>query len=174
MNVRRILLGLAAAAAMAWGTSSAQAYDGYGAYFGQAFGLMNAYGSSGTMYGLGRVPVPPYFSLHPPVYYGYRVARPYGYSPYAAPAGVLPAEFVQAPKLIDNPFYVDAGAATMPAQSEAAPAEEHADDTTSEPAAETTSLPGVTAKQPSQPAPQMIVNPYYVAPADAARIAAAR
>jgi hypothetical protein len=31
----------------------------------------------------------PYFSLHPPVYYSYRVARTYGYSPFAYPPGVL-------------------------------------------------------------------------------------
>jgi hypothetical protein len=31
----------------------------------------------------------PYFSLHPPVYYSYRVARTYGYSPFAYPPGVI-------------------------------------------------------------------------------------
>jgi hypothetical protein len=31
----------------------------------------------------------PYFSLHPPVYYSYRVARTYGYSPFPYPPGVL-------------------------------------------------------------------------------------
>ena len=31
----------------------------------------------------------PYFALHPPVYYGKRVARTYGYSPFAYPPGVL-------------------------------------------------------------------------------------
>jgi hypothetical protein len=31
----------------------------------------------------------PYFSLYPPVYYSYRVARTYGYSPFAYPPGVL-------------------------------------------------------------------------------------
>jgi len=30
----------------------------------------------------------PYFAKHPPVYYSYPVARPYGFSPYAYPAGV--------------------------------------------------------------------------------------
>ena len=41
------------------------------------------YGFSGSLYGLGRVPVPPYFALHPPVYYGDRYARPFGASPFA-------------------------------------------------------------------------------------------
>jgi hypothetical protein len=31
----------------------------------------------------------PYFALHPPVYYSYRVPRTYGYSPFAYPPGVL-------------------------------------------------------------------------------------
>jgi hypothetical protein len=31
----------------------------------------------------------PYYSLNPPVYYSYRVARTYGYSPFAYPPGVL-------------------------------------------------------------------------------------
>ncbi len=31
----------------------------------------------------------PYFALHPPVYYSYRIARTYGYSPFAYPPGVL-------------------------------------------------------------------------------------
>jgi hypothetical protein len=33
--------------------------------------------------------IPPYFSLHPPVYYSYRVARTYGYSPFPYPPYVL-------------------------------------------------------------------------------------
>ena len=44
-----------------------------------------AYGVTGTMYGLGIVPTPPYFALHPPVYYSCPVPRSYGYSPYAYP-----------------------------------------------------------------------------------------
>lgn len=31
----------------------------------------------------------PYFALHPPVYYSYPVARPYGFSPFAYP-GIVP------------------------------------------------------------------------------------
>ena len=31
----------------------------------------------------------PYFSLHPPVYYSYRVARTFGYSPFAYPPYVM-------------------------------------------------------------------------------------
>ncbi len=47
-----------------------------------------AYGVTGTMYGLGLVPTPPYFALHPPVYYSCPVPRSYGYSPFAYPSCV--------------------------------------------------------------------------------------
>ena len=47
---------------------------GYGGYGGYGGGLgMQAY-----------IPAPPYFALHPPVYYGQRYTRPYGASPFAA------------------------------------------------------------------------------------------
>jgi len=57
----------------------------------------------------GRVipPNPPYFALHPPVYYEGIVKRPYGISPFAAPPGVLPVEMTITvePKTVLNPFY---------------------------------------------------------------------
>ena len=49
-------------------------------------------GFYGSPYSLGQIPVPPYFSLHPPVYYSQPVARSYGYSPYAYP-GTMPYEY---------------------------------------------------------------------------------
>ncbi len=39
-------------------------------------------------------PAPPYFALHPPVYYGQRYTRPYGASPFAA-----------WPQLQSSPYY---------------------------------------------------------------------
>jgi hypothetical protein len=59
-----------------------------------------AYGVTGTMYGLGLVPTPPYFALHPPVYYSCPVPRSYGYSPYAYPGCVMTpdVDFMQFPK----------------------------------------------------------------------------
>ncbi len=64
----------------------------------------------------GNVPTPPYFALHPPVYYGERVRRSYGDSPYAYPAQRPRATASAAtgrptppkPKLIVNPYYVPA------------------------------------------------------------------
>ena len=73
----------------------------------------------------------PYYALYPPVYYSYRVARTYGYSPFAYPPGVLtpgsepPRAMVQnvypsatgetesqqgpQPLKIDNPFVEQSG-----------------------------------------------------------------
>jgi hypothetical protein len=50
----------------------------------------------------------PYFSLYPPVYYSHSVPRPYGYSPFALPPGVQPAEAIAGPannaEEIINPY----------------------------------------------------------------------
>ena len=71
--------------------SAASAQDnglGYAYLFG--YGANNASGIRAY------VPPPPYFALHPPVYYGQRYTRPYGESPFAAwpqlrsPAGYYP------------------------------------------------------------------------------------
>ncbi len=53
---------------------------------------------------------PPYFAKFPPVYYSHAVKRPYGISPYAAPAGVTPVEMIYAqpkakPMVINNPYF---------------------------------------------------------------------
>ncbi|QEG22305.1 hypothetical protein [Mariniblastus fucicola] len=67
----------------------------------------------GTYFGRGivdRPSRPPYFAEFPPVYYNGIVRRPYGVSPYAAPAGVVPVEMSQAispvePVVVSNPFF---------------------------------------------------------------------
>jgi len=50
----------------------------------------------------------PYFSLYPPVYYSHSVPRPYGYSPFALPPGMQPAEALAGPvnnsEEIINPY----------------------------------------------------------------------
>lgn len=53
-------------------------------------------------------PILPYFSLFPPVYYSTPVARPYGFSPFALPPGVQPAEGIVGPgepQMTVNPFF---------------------------------------------------------------------
>lgn len=60
-------------------TSSAKA-DGFGfGYWARGYYPIVDWSSA---YRADRIPIPPYFALHPPVYYGTRVHRPYGYSPY--------------------------------------------------------------------------------------------
>lgn len=71
---------------------------GFGTYFGSAFQNVQ------------RQVRPPYFAEFPPVYYNGIVRRPYGISPYAAPAGVAPVEMSHAakgvePVVVSNPFF---------------------------------------------------------------------
>ena len=58
-------------------------------------------------YSTGRIPTPPYFALHPPVYYSAPVPRSYGYSPFAYPGSVRTPEVavpqVQ-PQVIENQY----------------------------------------------------------------------
>ena len=67
---------------------------------------------------------PPYFAKFPPVYYSRAVKRPYGISPYAAPAGVRPVEldYMKAvptnPVVVKNPYYNDDTEPTMDAKVE--------------------------------------------------------
>ncbi len=58
--------------------ASAQAQDGLGLAY--LFG----YGGVGGARYPSTFAAPPYFALHPPVYYGERFTRPYGVSPFAA------------------------------------------------------------------------------------------
>lgn len=58
--------------------TSANAQDGLGLAY--LFG----YGGVGGTRIQSYTPAPPYFALHPPVYYGQRYTRPYGVSPFAA------------------------------------------------------------------------------------------
>ena len=88
-----------------------------GSYGAQGFAYPGWLGYYGSPYSLGQIPVPPYFALHPPVYYSHPVARSYGYSPYAYPGTVSTPEVVM-PEMITNPYVapgaeeeVDAGEA---------------------------------------------------------------
>ena len=80
----------------------------------------------------------PYFSLYPPVYYSQPVPRPYGFSPFALPPGMQPAEGYIAtaePEVTINPYYKPAS----PDVNEAEP-----------------------KKQETVAMPQFIENPYFV------------
>jgi hypothetical protein len=82
MNTKQVLFGWVSIVAI-FGVSFANGQDWSGgipyvpAYWG--YGYQSIYSTSAV----------PYYSLHPPVYYSYRVARTYGYSPFAYPPGVL-------------------------------------------------------------------------------------
>ncbi len=84
---------------------AASAHDGYG--FGLGLGFSQGYFQGYQGVNQRRIP---YFALHPPVYYGQKVARPYGFSPFATPPAMVPAEMNYVPKVevreIENPFYV--------------------------------------------------------------------
>ena len=79
LYVRRALLCGIVALSAAWSTP-ARAQDPTGLGYGYLFG----YGAMNTPGIRSFVPAPPYFALHPPVYYGKRYTRPYGDSPFAS------------------------------------------------------------------------------------------
>ena len=89
---------------------------GYGAGVGWGFGTsyFPAYRGANQ----NRIP---YFALNPPVYYGEKVSRPYGISPFATPPAMMPAEMMIMPKAefkeIANPFFKGNKAEQPKAQS---------------------------------------------------------
>ncbi len=100
----RILLAVAAFAAILVGTTEiAQAQHRFrgngfnrGGGIGAGVGGFNFgyYYQPNTYNSFHRPDNVPYFMKHPPVYYSRTIVkRPYGISPYAAPAGVAPVEF---------------------------------------------------------------------------------
>lgn len=138
MRPVKLVCGMLAVAIVTITMQSAMAWEGP---FGCDF-HSRGYGVSGSLYGLGRVPVPPYFSLHPPVYYSVPVPRTYGYSPYAYPAEMVTPDVRPAPQEVLNPF--------VPQPAEGA-------EKKAKPEAKKTS--GKVAAMP-----QFIANPYVTAP----------
>ncbi|MEL7498154.1 MAG: hypothetical protein AAFN77_11120 [Planctomycetota bacterium] len=88
---RLIAVAVAAIAITVVVQSEAQAQSYYGGY---QFGAGIRANCGGL--GIGGINFqreqPPYFAKFPPVYYSHIVKRPYGVSPYAAPAGIAPVE----------------------------------------------------------------------------------
>ena len=130
--VRRFLIVGSLVLALGNVSNSASAQDVWGMGWGGWGGYWNQpiYGGVGSVYGSGYLPVPPYFAVHPPVYYGSRVYRSYGDSPYAYPpsrpaaAAYAPVtEAAARPSMIMNPYCdsvivspsVDQGAKAKPA-----------------------------------------------------------
>jgi hypothetical protein len=107
-----VLFGIAVATAMVlFSTSTTHAqYPGNVGYIlggGGDFGSGFRGFAGASPYSLGQIPVPPYFAIHPPVYYSHPVPRPYGYSPFAYPGWVGTPELTAAPPCpqnMDNPY----------------------------------------------------------------------
>lgn len=86
-------------------TSEAQVGNSYSSGYGYGAGFFanNSFGGGCCTTPRER---PPYFAQFPPVYYSGIVRRPYGVSPFAAPAGIAPVELsIPVPVTIANPFY---------------------------------------------------------------------
>jgi len=73
-----------------------------------------------NLYGIGNIPTPPYFSLHPPEYYhGRPIPRTYGYGPYAYPPQTRTPELAPpVPKVIQNRFVPPQKDATKKAEED--------------------------------------------------------
>jgi hypothetical protein len=119
---------------IAGGNIVAVGYGGWGGGWGHAFGD----GGFSNLYNQGFIPVPPYFSLHPPVYYSVPVPRTYGYGPFAYPGSVPTPDVQLGPEEIVNPH-------VEPEDEDGAPEAEEA-------AAKTAAA--------SRPAPLVVRNPF--------------
>ena len=102
MRLARVT-GLLICVVLVWGVlqNSAQAQT-FGCYGATGFAYPGFFGYASNPYSLGQIPTPPYFSLHPPVYYSYPIPRTYGYSPYAYPGTKETPELVM-PEVVSNP-----------------------------------------------------------------------
>ncbi len=77
--------------------------------FNHGFNGANSFGGfGGELFGVelgGNEDRIPYYALHPPVYYSYPIARPYGDSPFASPPGYYgPGCADCGPQTIINPY----------------------------------------------------------------------
>jgi hypothetical protein len=132
--IRNLLLASLAAGlfVLVGQTASAQ----YGGFPFGGYGYNTGYG---LPYWTTSVPTPPYYALHPPVYYSVPVPRTYGYSPFAYPGCVMTPEVVMPrAETIINPHVQP-----LPLPKDGAPKEKKTS--------------GKVAVQP-----QVIVNPYFV------------
>ena len=107
MNLARtlVLFAAAALAATVFAPSAHAQYGGGGGGYGWGGGW--PYNFQSGIFGRTNAYNLPYFSLQPPVYYSHVVPRPYGFSPFATPPGMIPAEMLvaPAPKMIENPHF---------------------------------------------------------------------
>lgn len=148
--IRRFALVFGVLLSSAIGANVAQAQFPYGG----DLAAWNGWGGYGAGYGwgylgtrVGFVPQPPYYAIHPPVYYSAQIMRrPYGASPYAWPATyppftqqVIESQSVATadPAMFLNPYVQGNGGGQLPP-------------------------PRPAAGDGSRVQPQLIVNPYVV------------
>ncbi|MEO8493914.1 MAG: hypothetical protein ABI614_02510 [Planctomycetota bacterium] len=135
--------------------NESQAQYGFGGGFGGGF---SSYGYGGFGYGApyyspGAVPAPPYYALHPPVYYSHEIIRrPIGDSPYA----YFPQRPAAAPvrQLSRNPFVPDVTTEDGSQQTTQA----------NDSVAQVMRNPFYDDDQSSLVASGLIVNPYFAKP----------
>ncbi len=110
---RHAALGWLAGVALVMTCGTAGAFDGYAAF------PWYGYGNNGpAAYALGNIAAPPYFALHPPVYYSRPVPRSYGHSPFACTCDCHHhGQPMVAPRITVNP-HVEAKPATPAKKSE--------------------------------------------------------
>jgi hypothetical protein len=151
--IRTVLSALALALALAAVPATAEA--GWPGFYGCGY-RDNFYGvwSNPYVYSQGAAYIPPYYAIHPPVYYSPHItARPYGASPYAwypmptppVPMGAAVAAAAE-PQLIENPYVKTAAPAAASASR----------------MIENPYVKGAP-RAAADTAPRMIDNPYYVA-----------
>jgi len=104
MKLARTIVRIACLAAMLSCISSAAQAQTFGQYGAHGFAHPGFFGYFNSPYAAGRIPTPPYFAIHPPVYYSHPVPRTYGYSPYAYPGSVrTPEVSIEEAEVIINP-----------------------------------------------------------------------
>ena len=115
MKAFRIMVLSAAALFVGVAMESTASADGFatpsaglGAYYAGGFPAYGFGGYFSSPYAMDRIPTPPYFAIHPPVYYSAPFPRTYGYSPFAYPGTVRTPEIeVTKPVMIENPYTSD-------------------------------------------------------------------
>lgn len=112
MKLKSTVFAIALAiTALAGANAHAQWGFGIGGLGYGGLGLGYAYGNP---YVAGRIPTPPYYAIHPPVYYGQRVHRAYGRSPFARSAQTATAAYsAPAPRMVINKHVADAQHASV-------------------------------------------------------------
>ena len=131
MNAKKLLLVVAAIAALCVIPSVTQAANGF-----------CGYGFGGWGYTGYTAEYVPYYAMHPPVYYSYPVPRAYGWSPFAYPPGTMTPEIlgaIQAQEVINPHVPQKEGTSATPMS---------------------TNNKTTQAKESTGPTPQVVINPF--------------